>query len=229
MAKMTATQKMRNLVSRQISRMEKSGYRFDTGLKESIKSAKYQTLKSLRDNRYKKLYSSATAEIDGDTVSGSQYRQFVRREAARKASETRRNKHLHVKTEEEIQWEEQRRQQDEFEKGIADQFDQGQIVYNNVTSLIDKFPGDPALSLEKGLENEIKNYGLNNVMYAMGNVPERLIEEARNILYYQGSKADKHRAYKAFFDIIKGTINSLEENKEIGDVLDKMTDMSADS
>lgn len=228
MAKMTATQKMRNLVSRQISSMEKSGYRFDSGLKESIKSAKYQTLKSLHSKGYKKLYSSATAEIDGDIVSGSEYRQFVRREAARKASETRKNKASHVKTEE-LQWEEQRRQQDEFEKGVADQFNQGQITYNNVTSLIDKFPGDPALSLNRGLENEIKNYGLNNVMYAMGNVPERLIEEARNILYYQGSKADKHRAYKAFFDIIKGTINSLEENKEIGDVLDKMTDMSADS
>ena len=54
--KLTATQKLRKLVQQQVRRMEQRGYRVDTSLKEKIKTGKYQTLKSIQKNKYKKLY-----------------------------------------------------------------------------------------------------------------------------------------------------------------------------
>lgn len=88
--KPTKTQQLRKLVQQQVRRMESRGYRIDDAVKEKIKSGKYQTLQSLRKNRYEKLYSSASAEIDSKIVSGQQKRKYERSETARKAARTRR-------------------------------------------------------------------------------------------------------------------------------------------
>ena len=84
--KPTKTQQLRKLVQQQVRRMESRGYRIDDAVKEKIKSGKYQTLQSLRRNRYEKLYSSASAEIDSKIVSGTKKRSYERKEAARRAA-----------------------------------------------------------------------------------------------------------------------------------------------
>ena len=88
--KPTKTQQLRKLVQQQVRRMESRGYRIDDAVKEKIKSGKSQTLQSLRKNRYEKLYSSASAEIDSKIVSGTKKRSYERKEVARRAAETRR-------------------------------------------------------------------------------------------------------------------------------------------
>ena len=88
--KPTKTQQLRKLVQQQVRRMESRGYRIDDAVKEKIKSGKYQTLQSLRKNRYEKLYSSASAEIDSKIVSGTKKRSYERKEVARRSAETRR-------------------------------------------------------------------------------------------------------------------------------------------
>lgn len=88
--KQTATQRLRKLVQQQVRRMENRGYRIDTELKEKIKTGKYQTLQSIRKNRYAKLYEGASAEIDSNIVSGKQYRQYERKVSAEKGLQTRR-------------------------------------------------------------------------------------------------------------------------------------------
>ena len=90
--KLTATQKLRKLVQQQVRRMERRGYRVDTSLKEKIKTGKYQTLKSIQKNKYKKLYESSSSEIEGKIVSGEQKRSYERSESAKRASLTRKLK-----------------------------------------------------------------------------------------------------------------------------------------
>lgn len=90
--KLTATQKLRKLVQQQVRRMERRGYRVVTSLKEKIKTGKYQTLKSIQKNKYKKLYESSSSEIEGNIVSGEQKRSYERSESAKRAAETRRSR-----------------------------------------------------------------------------------------------------------------------------------------
>lgn len=89
---LTATHKLRKLVQQQVRRMEQRGYRVDTSLKEKIKTGKYQTLKSIQKNKYKKLYESSSSEIEGKIVSGEQKRSYERSESAKRAAETRRSR-----------------------------------------------------------------------------------------------------------------------------------------
>lgn len=88
--KPTATQRLRKLVQQQVRRMENRGYRIDTELKEKIKTGKYQTLQSIRKNKYAKLYEGSSAEIDTNIVSGRRFRQYERKVSAEKGAETRR-------------------------------------------------------------------------------------------------------------------------------------------
>lgn len=90
--KQTATQRLRKLVQQQVRRMENRGYRIDTELKEKIKTGKYQTLQSIRKNKYAKLYEGSSAEIDTNIVPGSQFRRYERKVSAEKGAQTRRQK-----------------------------------------------------------------------------------------------------------------------------------------
>lgn len=88
---LTATQKLRKNVQATIRRAEKRGIRFSDAFKKSISTAKYQTLKSLQRNKYQKLYAQGTAlSPTGEIISGTQARVLIRRESAKKATETRR-------------------------------------------------------------------------------------------------------------------------------------------
>lgn len=98
--KPTATQRLRKLVQQQVRRMENRGYRIDTELKEKIKTGKYQTLQSIRKNKYAKLYEGSSAEIDTNIVSGSQFRQYERKVSAEKGAVTRRQRRTKKWTEE---------------------------------------------------------------------------------------------------------------------------------
>lgn len=90
--RLTATQKLRKLVQQQVRRMERRGYRVDTSLKEKIKTGKYQTLKSIQKNKYKKLYESSSSEIEGKIVSGEEKRSYERSESAKRSAVTRRSR-----------------------------------------------------------------------------------------------------------------------------------------
>ena len=85
----TVTQRLRTNIKRQISRMEKRGYKIPSELKEQVSTAKYQTLKSLQKNRYSKLYKQSEAKIEGKTVTGTKFRTYERQKAGQKAAETR--------------------------------------------------------------------------------------------------------------------------------------------
>ena len=247
--KLTPTQKLRSLVQQQVRRMEKRGYRFDSALKEKIKTGKYQTLKSIHRDKYKKLYEASTAESEGKIISGRRKRLIERKEAAEKAVKTRQR--TYRKTD--VVWKEapsitevedelyDRSKRpltpDEFERMIkankdardilaASDIQEGNVMYQNIEEIIDKFKDKRkgANLLEKVLASEIEKYGKDAVMEAMANAPGNVIQEAQNIVFYNGDKADNHRALVHFFDSIIGEVRTLEADKTLGEALDRMTD-----
>ena len=277
--KPTATQRLRKLVQQQVRRMENRGYRIDTELKEKIKTGKYQTLQSIRKNKYAKLYAGSSPQIDSKIVSGKKYRTYERKVAAEKGAITRRvNEELRYNqrkaketydrgyrdaeeygydenyTDEEYgydedyeeeweeqhqtrddweerrqhEWEEARAKQDEADLAYANAIDEGRVMYQNVLELMEKFPVEARNSLYKGLESEIRQYGLDMVMAGMAYAPIDVVQEAQNIIF-SSAGADKESAHKAFvnfFDAITGTIRTIQDSMGIGTVLDQMTDMA---
>ena len=297
--KPTATQRLRKLVQQQVRRMENRGYRIDTELKEKIKTGKYQTLQSIRKNKYAKLYEGSSAEIDTNIVSGRRYRQYERKVSAEKAARTRRqnrtkkwkqepykspiresaeeralreSEHEDIygydeeyeegdygydedwteedersyqrwkekrdreyfgedygtDHEEQQEWEETRAKQDEADLTFANAIDEGQVMYQNILDLMDKFPVEARNSLYKGLESEIRQFGLDMVMAAMAYAPMDLVQEAQNIIFSSagGDRVNAHKAFVNFFDAITGTIRNIQDSMGIGAVMDQMTDMS---
>ena len=274
--KPTKTQQLRKLVQQQVRRMENRGYRIDDAVKEKIKSGKYQTLQSLRRNRYEKLYSSASAEIDSKIVSGTKKRSYERKEVARRAAETRRlnryvkrrdwleqrketpeerrdresyhdqsyydedyeqeweeqhkepeygyDEEYEVTPYEEEKWREQRRLQDERDREQARRYSEGEITYNQITTLIDKYPTPGAKALNRALVSEIGKFGRDKVLQAMSYAPDTMIAYAQQIAFYEDGADAIHSAILAFVDIITGTIQSAEEAMEMGETLDQMTD-----
>lgn len=281
--KETKTQHERKLVKQQVRRMVARGYRINQETLDKINKGNYQTLHSLRNNRYAKLYDNATAEIDTNIVTGKRYRQHERKVSAEKAVETRRineekrrveqkareayeqgyretveeiqsrepehdqtyyddedyeseweeqhSNNLDKYDEAEVQsevdsWAEQRAKQDEADLTLANAIDEGQVMYRNILDLMEKFPREGRNLLYRGLESEIRKYGLDMVMAGMAYAPMDVVQEAQNIIFYTGDKDSTHRALVNFFDSITGTIRTIQDSMGIGAVLDQMTDMN---
>ena len=228
--------------------MEKRGYRVDSALKEKVKTGKYQTLKSIRRDKYKKLYEASTAESEGKIISGRRKRLIERKEAAEKAVRTRQRK---AKASD-VVWKEApsleeledqlydksvgslsdkqfedwiRKQKDARDLMTVSDIQEGRIMYKNIEELIEKFKVRGGSNILKdALASEIEKYGPDAVMEAMANAPGDIIAEAQNIMFYEGDKADKHRALVHFFDSIVGEVRTLEASKALGEATDRMTD-----
>ena len=242
--KPTATQRLRKLLQQQVRRMVNRGYRINPELKEKIKNGKYQTLQSIRRNKYAKLYEGSSAEIDTDIVSGRQYRQYERKVSAQKGAETRREnikrKRAERKAREatdrtiddtsgynETEWEETRAKQDEIDMTYANAIDEGKVMYRNILDLMEKFHREGRNLIYQGLESEIRQYGIDMVMAGMASAPMDVVQEAQNIIFYTGDKESTHRALVNFFDSITGTIRTFQDSMGIGEVMDQMTDMGS--
>lgn len=246
--KLTATQKLRKLVQQQVRRMERRGYRVDTSLKEKIKTGKYQTLKSIQKNKYKKLYESSSSEIEGNIVSGDQKRSYERSESAKRAAETRklkREQREHDKRvyqeaydeaerqrrerelAEEEEWERKRREQDRKERRLAELYNEGRIAYDNIYDLIGEYPTPGSKMLSNALSSEISKYGEEKVIQAMGTAPSTFIETAQMIIYYEEESSAIHSALVSFIEVITGVIVNGELAQDIGETMDEMTDMGS--
>lgn len=241
--KITATQKLRKLVQQQVRRMEHRGYRVDTSLKEKIKTGKYQTLKSIQKNKYKKLYESSSSEIEGKIVSGEEKRSYERSESAKRAAETRRSRRAqqvdysgYDETERteadersyrDEEWERKRRERDRKERRLAELYDEGRIAYDNIYDLIGGYPTPGSKMLSNALRSEISKYGEEKVIQAMGTAPSSFIETAQMIIYYEEESSGIHSALVSFIEVITGVIVNGELAQDIGETMDEMTDMGS--
>ena len=246
--RLTATQKLRKLVQQQVRRMEHRGYRVDTSLKEKIKTGKYQTLKSIQKNKYKKLYESSSSEIEGKIVSGEKKRSYERSESAKRSAVTRklkREQREHDKRvfqeaydraerqrrekelAEEEEWERKRREQDRKERRLAELYNEGRIAYDNIYDLIGEYPTPGSKMLSNALRSEISKYGEEKVIQAMGTAPSTFIETAQMIIYYEEESSAIHTALVNFIEVITGVIVNGELAQDIGETMDEMTDMGS--
>ena len=246
--KLTATQKLRKLVQQQVRRMERRGYRVDTSLKEKIKTGKYQTLKSIQKNKYKKLYESSSSEIEGKIVSGEKKLSYERSESAKRSAVTRklkREQREHDKRvfqeaydraerqrrerelAEEEEWERKRREQDRKERRLAELYNEGRIAYDNIYDLIGEYPTPGSKMLSNALRSEISKYGEEKVIQAMGTAPSTFIETAQMIIYYEEESSAIHSALVSFIEVITGVIVNGELAQDIGETMDEMTDMGS--
>jgi hypothetical protein len=222
--------------------MEKRGYRISDDIKEQAKTGKYQTLKSLQRKGYSKLYEKATAVSEsGKIVTGKEFRREERKESARKAARTRKENYINRKRkerydkfgedwEEEFErnrWEEERRQQDEYDRANANLYKEGEIAYNEILDLIDKYPTKGALRLKQSLASEIRKYGKTNVLKAIGTAPTEAIKHATEIVFYEEDSTAIYGAFLDFYEIISGTVPTDEEAKELGNTLDEMADFES--
>lgn len=233
--KLTATQKLRKLVQQQVRRMERRGYRVDTSLKEKIKTGKYQTLKSIHKNKYKKLYESSSSEIEGKIVSGEEKRSYERSESAKRATETRRSRRAQQDLDrrkygtdrdtKQEEWERKRREQDRKERRLAELYNEGRIAYDNIYDLIGEYPTPGSKLLSNALRSEISKYGEEKVIQAMGTAPSTFIETAQMIIYYEEESSAIHSALVNFIEVITGVIVNGELAQDIGETMDEMTDM----
>lgn len=265
--KPTKTQQLRKLVQQQVRRMEKRGYRIDSATKEKIKTGNYQSLQSIRKNRYAKLYNASSAEIDSKIVGGKEYRKYERKQSAEKGLRTRRY-HEQVNriydearrsreeaersaiseeenayhgqdyydqedyerdweeqhTREELEWEEKRREQDRFDRQTAQYYQEGEIAYNEIERLIDKYPTKGAEFLKQALSNEVGRFGKEAVIAGLSTMPQEAIETVQNICRYNEDASTIHAEIVDFFSLITGTILSAQEAMELGEVMDDMTD-----
>lgn len=235
--RLTATKKLRKLVQQQVRRMEHRGYRVDTSLKEKIKTGKYQTLKSIQKNKYKKLYESSSSEIEGKIVSGEEKRSYERSESAKRATETRRSRRAQQDLDrrkydtdrdtEQEEWERKRREQDRKERRLAELYDEGRIAYDNIYDLIGEYPTPGSKMLSNALRSEISKYGEEKVIQAMGTAPSSFIETAQMIIYYEEESSAIHTALVNFIEVITGVIVNGELAQDIGETMDEMTDMGS--
>lgn len=229
--------------------MEKRGYRISDEIKEQVKTGKYQTLKSLQRQRYSKLYEKATAISErGKIVSGKEFRAEERKESARKAARTRREKRSldkfrerqreeyydsideepsFNKVWEQNEWEKARREKDAIDMANAQLYQEGERVYDELVRLIDQYPTAGAQSLKESLANEIRKYGKDNVLKSIGMAPHEVIRRATEIVYYEENATAIHGAFLDLYEIISGTVPTDEEAKELGNTLDEMADFES--
>ena len=245
--KPTATQRLRSNMQRQIRRMESKGYTIPTEIKEKVKTAKYQTLKSLQKDKYKKLYKESSAKIQGETVSGYERKKYVAQVGREKAQSTRlvnqvrkeiqqkkeANQKAIIEAEREIkealEFEKNRKKKDKIDRKIAEGtgtgeggFYEGDMILNRVEKLIEEYPTKGAKKLEQELTRQIGKYGRENVARSFANSPTNVIQLAQEIIYYEESSDEVSSAFREFYDLITGEIEDTETNKELSDIYDEL-------
>lgn len=203
--KPTATQNLRRNIKRTMRSLEKRGYIIPENVKQQIDKGKYQTLKSYQKEGYRKLYENITAEVNGQTVSGRRKRNIEREQAAQKAAQTKK-----AKSQVPVEIPEQ--------PPIDDLPNEGEITYYTLLSLIAQNPGKGAARLQKILDDEIGNYGLQAVIRGLAQAPEEAIEDAEKVVnYWDYSEEEVADATNELINILRGykpTRDDLEQDYE---------------
>ena len=215
---LTATERLRRNVKQQIYRMEKRGYRISSEAKEIAKTGKYQSLKSLQREKYGKLYKQSTGEVEGKVVSGPYKRQAERKESAQRAAQTRKERATSGN------FERERTARDVIDRQKASKIQEGQIVYDQINDLIERYPTKGSVRLQQEMRRQISLYGLNNVLEHMGQYPSYFVQLAQEIVFYESSNDDLASAFMELFNMMRGEEPNEEMLMDMGEALDDMSD-----
>jgi hypothetical protein len=107
--------------------------------------------------------------------------------------------------------------------------DAGEIILNNLWSLIDQYPTAGAKYLTNLLNSEIRQFGESKVKKALAQMPDYIIKQVQEVVHYVSKYIDEdgndtgditHQTLNDFAEMIKGTILTLDEAKEVGETTD---------
>lgn len=234
--KLTANQiaynKQISRIRRAYKTLEKQGYRFDKSVESflpdkrpsRITQAAIERLKEITPKRLRK--STTALDESGKVVSGTEAYKERQRAVAKRAAETRAyNKWLqtpagqaYLKQQADERWREQRRRQDMEQQRQARALNEAQIILDNVQALINRYETIGANYLNRALQREIAQFGLDAVMQAIANSPVDIVEAAQNIIFYQENMTGEEasRAIRNFINVIRGTVPTEEQQRELG-------------
>lgn len=199
-------------IKRFIKRAEERGYRFEEEIlpkrPSKITQASVNKLKKITPNY---LYGKSYALSDnGKIVSGLDKRKEERKKASQLGWETRRRK----------------KDVDNINKLKSDnkfrsKFNEGYIVYQNILSMINDCQFERAREhLKSLLNNEIEQYGFDNVMNSLSQAPDRIIESATIALQYDCGAPQHESAIRELEGLLRGTIATAEELKDLQEKMD---------
>lgn len=213
-----AYNKERGRIKRQINRMKAAGYRFQEDVTPQsltqlgkVSTQKIKSLtKKMSETKTSQLYAKSSALSEtGEIVSGTEAKKERAREAAKKAAETRNKKKLL--------------------KGPTDGgggiINEGVVVYRRITDLINyarqaakghSYMVNNADDLEELLDEQIEEYGFNNVMQSLAQAPGDAWEYAQAAIYYKDAGRTS-AARRALAELIKGEILTPEEQIKYDD------------
>jgi hypothetical protein len=107
--------------------------------------------------------------------------------------------------------------------------DEGEIILNNLWDLIDQYPTKGAEYLKNLLNSEIRQFGEKKVKEALAQMPDYVIKQVQEVVHYIGKYIDEdgndtgdatHQTLNDFAEMLKGTILTLDEAKEVGETTD---------
>lgn len=221
MALTKARKRQLNRIRSFFRRAEKKGFSWSEEYKQQILQSSTNKLRNIKP---KQLYKQAQYQTNKGKVSGTEGVTLRRKIGAKKGVETRRYKKW-LKTPEGKEW----LNQIEYQTVTEYQYDylpnEGEIVYDRIMEMINQYPTKGSEILKKSLESDIKKFGYENVIKGLAIAPEYAIQSAQLVVHYSGNSetpSNEHRAYKSFFDLIRGTIPNSEDEKMIGEVLEQM-------
>lgn len=103
-----------------------------------------------------------------------------------------------------------------------DYITEGEAVIQQLWDLIDMYPSKGADYLSHLLKSEIKRFGPNKMAEALSQMPYDAISSAENILFYEESSENIHKALVELAEMIKGVVTDADTAKEFGDVMDEL-------
>lgn len=207
--------KERNRIKRFIRNAEKRGYVFEPNLlppkPKTITSGSIRRLSKIRPAQlYNKAY--AISAVTGQPITVEQRKREIRKEASRKAWETRRRK----------------KDQEEYNRIKSDRewqqmFHASSLVWNKIQSMIANVGVQQSQSadlLNNLLNSEIKKYGADTVMYSISQASEDFLATCEVIIRYHPSSAVSRTAVQHLYTLISGNLPSDSEQAEIDKALD---------
>lgn len=206
--------KERNRIKRFIRNAEKRGYVFEPNLippkPKTITSGSIRRLSKIRPAQlYNKAY--AISAVTGQPITVEQRKREIRKEASRKAWETRRRK----------------KDKEEYERMISDRewqqkFHVSRIVWDKVQSMIANVGVQQSQSadlLNKLLNSEIEKYGVDAVLYSISQASDDFLSTCEVIIKYHPSSEVSRTAVEHLYVLISGNLPNDAEQAEIDDAL----------
>lgn len=199
-------------IQRFIKRAEERGYRFEEDIlpktHSRITKASVNKLKKITPNY---LYGKSYALSDsGKIVSGLDKRKEERKKSSQLGWETRRRKQ-DIETISRLK----------TDNTFKSKFNEGYIVYQNILSMINDCQFERARNhLKSLLDNEIQQYGFDNVMASLSQAPDRAIESATIALQYDFGAPQHQSAIRDMGELLRGTIATSEELKDLQEKID---------